>query len=131
MVPGITAFFNRRTVHRIGSSITPIRNPDWAARIRVHRAFSPLPGTRTVPRTLAAPCPWAKPFHVRLERKRRSHRANSSPTLSLSPEMVVMSRSDTKALVAFSSQTLPVDRLGPPNPRRILVIDYEADIRES
>src|SRR3954447_22699157 len=45
--------------------------------------------------------------------------------------MVVMSRSDTKALVAFSSQTLPVDRLGPPNPRRILVIDDEADIRES
>src|SRR6476469_9221470 len=45
--------------------------------------------------------------------------------------MGLKATSDTKALVAFSSHTLPVDRLGPPNPRRILVIDDEADIRES
>lgn len=33
--------------------------------------------------------------------------------------------------MGFTSQSLPVDRLGPPNTRRILVIDDEADIRES
>jgi DNA-binding NtrC family response regulator len=32
--------------------------------------------------------------------------------------------------VSFTNQTLPVDRIGPPERRRILVIDDEADIRE-
>jgi DNA-binding NtrC family response regulator len=33
--------------------------------------------------------------------------------------------------VAFTNQELPADRVGPPDRRRILVIDDEADIRES
>ncbi len=33
--------------------------------------------------------------------------------------------------MAFSNQSLPVDRVSPPEKRRILVIDDEADIRES
>ena len=39
--------------------------------------------------------------------------------------------SDTTTVVAFPNQELPVDRLSPPDRRRILVIDDEADIRES
>jgi len=38
--------------------------------------------------------------------------------------------SETAAL-PFTSQSLPADRIGPPGRRRILVIDDEADIRES
>jgi DNA-binding NtrC family response regulator len=33
--------------------------------------------------------------------------------------------------VGFPNQALPADRVGPPERRRILVIDDEADIRES
>ena len=33
--------------------------------------------------------------------------------------------------MAFPNQALPADRVGPPERRRILVIDDEADIRES
>ncbi len=39
--------------------------------------------------------------------------------------------SDTTTIVAFPNQVLPVDRVSPPDKRRILVIDDEADIRES
>ncbi|MBV8895130.1 MAG: sigma-54-dependent Fis family transcriptional regulator [Acidobacteriaceae bacterium] len=39
--------------------------------------------------------------------------------------------SDTTTVVAFSNQDLPADRISPPERRRILVIDDEADIRES
>ncbi len=39
--------------------------------------------------------------------------------------------SDTTTVVAFPNQDLPVDRVGPPDRRRILVVDDEADIRES
>jgi DNA-binding NtrC family response regulator len=39
--------------------------------------------------------------------------------------------SDTTTLVAFPNQVLPADRVSPPDKRRILVIDDEADIRES
>src|SRR6059058_1202655 len=39
--------------------------------------------------------------------------------------------SDTTAVVGFTSQDLPGDRVGAPERRRILVIDDEADIRES
>ena len=39
--------------------------------------------------------------------------------------------SDTTTVVAFANQDLPVDRLSAPERRRILVIDDEADIRES
>ncbi len=39
--------------------------------------------------------------------------------------------SDTTTVVAFSNQDLPADRVSPPERRRILVIDDEADIRES
>ncbi len=39
--------------------------------------------------------------------------------------------SATTAVMGFTNQSLPADRLGPPAQRRILVIDDEADIRES
>jgi DNA-binding NtrC family response regulator len=39
--------------------------------------------------------------------------------------------SDTTTVVGFTNQDLPADRLGSPSQRRILVIDDEADIRES
>jgi DNA-binding NtrC family response regulator len=39
--------------------------------------------------------------------------------------------SDTTTVVGFTNQDLPADRLGSPSRRRILVIDDEADIRES
>jgi DNA-binding NtrC family response regulator len=39
--------------------------------------------------------------------------------------------SDTTAVVGFTSQDLPGDRISAPERRRILVIDDEADIRES
>jgi DNA-binding NtrC family response regulator len=39
--------------------------------------------------------------------------------------------SDTTTVVAFPNQALPADRVSPPDKRRILVIDDEADIRES
>jgi DNA-binding NtrC family response regulator len=39
--------------------------------------------------------------------------------------------SDTTTIVAFPNQALPADRVSPPDRRRILVIDDEADIRES
>src|SRR5665213_3918814 len=39
--------------------------------------------------------------------------------------------SGTTTVVEFSSQDLPADRVGPPRQRRILVVDDEADIRES
>ena len=39
--------------------------------------------------------------------------------------------SDTTTVVAFPNQELPVDRVGPPDRKRILVVDDEADIRES
>jgi DNA-binding NtrC family response regulator len=39
--------------------------------------------------------------------------------------------SDTTTVVGFQSQPLPADRVGPPERRRILVIDDEIDIRES
>src|SRR5438270_162919 len=39
--------------------------------------------------------------------------------------------SDTTAVVGNSHSALPADRVGPPERRRILVIDDEADIRES
>ncbi|MGH9583735.1 MAG: sigma-54-dependent transcriptional regulator, partial [Bryobacteraceae bacterium] len=39
--------------------------------------------------------------------------------------------SATTTVVGFTSQHLPADRVGPPERRRILVIDDEADIRES
>ncbi len=39
--------------------------------------------------------------------------------------------SDTTTVVEFSNQDLPVDRVSSPQKRRILVIDDEADIRES
>lgn len=39
--------------------------------------------------------------------------------------------SDTTTVVAFTNQDLPADRVSPPERRRILVIDDEADIRES
>jgi DNA-binding NtrC family response regulator len=39
--------------------------------------------------------------------------------------------SDTTTVVAFPNQALPADRVSPPDRRRILVIDDEADIRES
>src|SRR5947209_18861919 len=38
--------------------------------------------------------------------------------------------SDTTAVVGFTNQALPADRVSPPERRRILVIDDEADIRE-
>ncbi|MBV9765335.1 MAG: sigma-54-dependent Fis family transcriptional regulator, partial [Acidobacteriaceae bacterium] len=39
--------------------------------------------------------------------------------------------SDTTTVVEFANQDLPVDRVSSPQKRRILVIDDEADIRES
>lgn len=39
--------------------------------------------------------------------------------------------SDTTTVVAFPNLDLPVDRVSPPDRRRILVVDDEADIRES
>jgi DNA-binding NtrC family response regulator len=39
--------------------------------------------------------------------------------------------SDTTTVVPFTNRDLPVDRVSPPERRRILVIDDEADIRES
>lgn len=39
--------------------------------------------------------------------------------------------SDTTTVVPFTHQDLPADRVGPPERSRILVIDDEADIRES
>jgi DNA-binding NtrC family response regulator len=39
--------------------------------------------------------------------------------------------SATTTVVGFTSQHLPADRVGPPDRRRILVVDDEADIRES
>ncbi|MBV8115256.1 MAG: sigma-54-dependent Fis family transcriptional regulator [Silvibacterium sp.] len=39
--------------------------------------------------------------------------------------------SDTTTVVPFTNQDLPADRVSPPERRRILVIDDEADIRES
>jgi DNA-binding NtrC family response regulator len=39
--------------------------------------------------------------------------------------------SDTTTIVSFPNQSLPVDRVSAPERRRILVIDDEADIRES
>ena len=39
--------------------------------------------------------------------------------------------SDTTTIVAFPNQALPADRVSPPDKRCILVIDDEADIRES
>jgi len=39
--------------------------------------------------------------------------------------------SDTTTLVPFTNRDLPADRVSPPERRRILVIDDEADIRES
>ncbi len=39
--------------------------------------------------------------------------------------------SGTTTVVSFPKQDLPADRVGPPERRRILVIDDEADIRES
>lgn len=39
--------------------------------------------------------------------------------------------SDTTTVVGFTNQDLPADRLGSPSRRRILVVDDEADIRES
>ena len=39
--------------------------------------------------------------------------------------------SDTSTLVPLSNESLPADRVGPPGQHRILVIDDEADIRES
>lgn len=39
--------------------------------------------------------------------------------------------SDTTTVVAFNNQDLPADRVSAPEKRRILVIDDEADIRES
>ncbi len=39
--------------------------------------------------------------------------------------------SDTSTVVAFPNHELPVDRVAPPDRKRILVIDDEADIRES
>jgi DNA-binding NtrC family response regulator len=39
--------------------------------------------------------------------------------------------SDTTTVVGFQNQSLPADRVSPPERRRILVIDDEADIRES
>ena len=39
--------------------------------------------------------------------------------------------SDTTTVVGFTNQDLPADRLGSPSQRRILVVDDEADIRES
>ncbi|MBV9083602.1 MAG: sigma-54-dependent Fis family transcriptional regulator [Acidobacteriaceae bacterium] len=38
---------------------------------------------------------------------------------------------DTATAIPFTSPTLPTDRVSPPDRRRILVIDDEADIRES
>src|SRR5579875_2339232 len=42
-----------------------------------------------------------------------------------------MNMSDTTTVVGFTNQDLPADRLGSPSQRRILVVDDEADIRES
>ncbi len=39
--------------------------------------------------------------------------------------------SDTTTVVGFTNHDLPADRLGSPSQRRILVVDDEADIRES
>lgn len=39
--------------------------------------------------------------------------------------------SDTTTVVPFTNQDLPADRVSPPERRRILVVDDEADIRES
>jgi DNA-binding NtrC family response regulator len=43
----------------------------------------------------------------------------------------IVTLSGTTSIVGFASQELPVDRLSPPDRRRILVIDDEIDIRES
>src|SRR3954471_4741163 len=145
-VPGTMASSSRRTAHKTGSSIMPIRGPVWVARMIAHPGFSPSPGQLMVCPTSDSQLTCARKSQG--HRERWSHSSAGTRALQTSGESSTRAaapvvtcplvlrparehKSGTKALVAFPSQTLPVDRLGPPNPRRILVIDDEADIRES
>ena len=80
-----------------------------------------------IPGTPAIACVRAATRSRKLaSRRKRCSEASEPRNLLSSPDI----GSDTTTVVAFPSQDLPADRVSPPS-GRILVIDDEADIRES